>query len=68
MHLLAGKTYGQEATCGKKIDFQSEETATKSAVKLTDKYQRDMEAYPCYFCNGWHVGRKLTQEEIERFS
>jgi hypothetical protein len=68
MHLLAGKTYGEEATCGTKVDYKSEGTAEKSAIKLTQKYQREMEHYPCFFCKGWHVGRKLTSEEIEGFT
>jgi hypothetical protein len=68
MHVAAGLHYGVDATCGNKIDFRSEATAAKSAAKLTEKYGRDMEGYPCGFCNGWHVGRKLTDEEVARFS
>lgn len=67
MHIAAGLHYGVEATCGSKIDFKSETTAMKSARKLTEKYGRDMEGYPCGFCKGWHVGRMLTEEEVARF-
>lgn len=67
MHLRAGKVYGRERTCGKKTDFKSEERAAKSAPVLSEKYGHQMEAYPCAFCNGWHVGREMTDEEREHF-
>jgi len=68
MHIAAGLHYGIDATCGNKVDYKSEATAEKSADKLSIKYSRDMEGYPCAFCEGWHVGRKLTEEEVARFA
>jgi hypothetical protein len=64
MHLKAGELFGQEPTCGKKQDFKTEETAAKVAPKLSAKFEHEMEAYPCFFCGGWHVGR--TMEDHER--
>lgn len=68
LHLIAGKYYGEEKTCSNKIDYKSLETAEKAGLKMTKKTSKNLEAYPCYFCKGWHIGRKLTQEEIEFFS
>ncbi len=68
MHLAAGLAYGQERTCGKKMDFESEETAVRMAPKLSEKFGHVMEAYPCAFCDGWHVGREMTEEERKTFS
>jgi len=67
VHILAGKEYGQEPTCGAKVDYKTEATATRIAEKLSSKFGKEMEAYPCYWCNGWHIGRKLTKEELQNF-
>lgn len=68
MHLLAGEYYGREATCGVKVDYKSEASANKAAVKLTREYQKDLEGYPCFWCNGWHIGRALTEAEKIAFT
>lgn len=65
LHINAGFICGKEHTCGNKINYGSEETATKSAEKMSIKYQKEMEAYPCAFCNGWHIGRKMSIEELK---
>jgi len=65
LHLKAGYVYGKNATCGKKIDYQSEATAQKAAEAMTNKRKdnKQLEAYPCYWCKGWHIGRAMTEEE-----
>lgn len=68
MHLKAGRAYGVEATCGKKIDYGSEESADKAAAAMTRKTGRELEAYPCDFCDGWHVGRAMAEEERSTFA
>jgi len=40
----------------RKVDYKSQETAEKSAVKLTVKFNRPFDAYQCWFCRGWHIG------------
>lgn len=67
MHLRAGYAYGQASTCGAKIDFKSEETATSAATAVSARREWTVEAYPCPFCQGWHIGRALTPEEITKF-
>ncbi len=67
MHLVAGRTYGPDSACTGKLDYGSEESATKVAEKMSIKFCRDLEAYPCTWCGGWHIGRALTEDEVERF-
>lgn len=68
MHLRAGQFFGELPTCGVKIDYKSEESANRSAQKMSAKNNRKLEAYPCYWCGGWHIGRAMTEKEREIFS
>lgn len=72
LHIKAGIKCGIEYTCGKKINYKSEESAKKSADSLNKKVNRpnyhELEAYPCAFCGGWHIGRKMTIEELIELS
>lgn len=72
LHKKAGFKCGKEHTCGKKIDYKSETSAQKAADSLNKKTERpnyhDLEPYPCAFCNGWHIGRKMTIEELIELS
>lgn len=47
---------GNERACGKKVDYKSKASATKSALAMEKKSGKPFEAYPCYFCKGWHIG------------
>jgi hypothetical protein len=67
MHLAAGRAYGEEATCGRKIDYKSEESADKAAAAMSAKGDKVLEAYPCCWCKGWHIGRAMTWEERVQF-
>lgn len=68
IHLQAGKAYGVDRTCGEKVKYRTEVTAAKVAEKMSLKHSRDLEAYPCFWCNFWHVGRTLTPEERQHFA
>lgn len=70
MHLRAGEAYGRDATCGLKVDYKREESAIRAAQAMTAKRTdgKRLEAYPCFFCAGWHVGREMTDEERARFA
>jgi hypothetical protein len=68
MHIRAGTAYGEEATCGRKQDYKGELAASLAAVEMSMKYGRALEGYPCGFCQGWHIGRKMTAEERARFT
>lgn len=67
LHLNAGKKCGKERTCGNKVNYKSEKTAKKVAKKLSIKYNKEMEGYPCYFCEGWHIGRKMSKNELKSY-
>jgi len=67
MHLAAGFAYGKDATCGTKVDYKSEPSADKAAAAMSAKGSKTLEAYPCFWCHGWHIGRAMTTEEQERF-
>lgn len=66
LHLDAGRRYGREATCGVKIDYKSEASAQRAATKMMAKGSKELEAYPCAWCDGWHIGRKMSEEELYR--
>ena len=67
MHLRAGMYFGQLATCGKKINYKSEISAAAAAIEMSLKSERNLEHYPCYYCDGWHIGRAMTEQEREVF-
>lgn len=62
-HLKAGWRAGKDRTCGKKVDYKTEESAAKAAVKMSEKYERDLEHYPCCFCEGWHIGGRFNRDD-----
>lgn len=53
---------GREVSCGGKVNYKSEETATRSAQEMNAKptTRNVLEPYPCEFCGGWHIGRILA--------
>lgn len=67
IHIQAGRSYGRESACGTKVDYQSEAGAVRAAGLMTSKHGRELEAYPCVWCTGWHIGRAMTAEERARF-
>ena len=69
LHTKAGIVCGQQKTCGKKVRYNTEETATKSAKKLFEsgKSKYELEPYPCPFCTKWHIGRKMAAKELEKW-
>lgn len=68
LHFRAGITAGKEKTCFGKFIY-SEESANKAAEKMNKKptTRNVLEAYSCAFCGHWHVGRKMSKEELESY-
>lgn len=64
LHIAAGHFYGRDASCGNKIDYKSESSAQRAADAMMAKGSKELEPYPCAWCSGWHIGRKMTQEEL----
>jgi hypothetical protein len=69
LHLHAGKSIGKGKTCGSKIDYKTEEKAIEAVDRMNSKpnTRNILEAYPCAFCQGWHIGRAMTQDELESY-
>jgi hypothetical protein len=69
LHLEAGLKIGKDKTCGNKINYGSEDTAVIAAEKMNQKpnTRNTLEAYPCAFCNGWHIGREMSRSELELY-
>jgi hypothetical protein len=72
MHLAAGKAYGRDATCGSeekpKQKYTTCDGAARAAVRMSERYGKDMEHYPCYWCDRWHIGRTMTAKERKQFA
>ena len=68
LHLIVGEMCGREKTCGSKIRLPKESTANKIALKMTHKYHREMQGYPCPFCGGWHIGGKMSLRDLMRMT
>jgi len=30
--------------------------------------RKELEAYPCAFCEKWHIGRKMSLEELRSYT
>ena len=69
LHLRAGKLAGEARTCGTKVRY-SEPSAIRAAESMNRKptTRHELEPYPCYFCSQWHIGRKMSKEELLSYS
>lgn len=67
MHIWVCHVYGKQSACRNKVNYRSEQKANEKAQTLTKQYCKLLEAYPCAFCDGWHIGRALTDEERSKF-
>jgi len=69
LHKDAGRKAGREATCGKKVAYNTEESAAKAAASMNAKptTRKELEHYPCFFCCKWHVGRKMPLDELRSY-
>jgi hypothetical protein len=66
LHIESSKIVGREKACGKKQAYPSEEVASERAFAYNAWKNRrhDVEAYPCYFCNMWHIGKIMSTKVI----
>ena len=69
LHLNAGRKAGVERTCGKKVRYPSEESAVRAADEMNHKptTKKPLEAYPCPFCEQWHIGRAMSIDELRSY-
>ena len=67
LHLEVGRKCGKDSTCGKKQAFKTEEKAIKAADHHNNwrEKKNDVEPYPCFFCEMWHIGKIMPTEVLE---
>ncbi|RKY28446.1 MAG: hypothetical protein DRP83_00670 [Planctomycetota bacterium] len=46
----------EEHSCTRKVRYVHRESADQAARLMGKKLGRRMVAYPCRYCDGWHVG------------
>lgn len=62
--LLAHRNQGEwQSECLYLRDFGNEMDAGMKATEISVRVGREFEAYPCWYCGGWHIGRAITGEE-----
>ena len=68
LHLTAGRIAGPERTCGKKQKFATETAAVKAAGHHNkwEGRRHDVEPYPCFFCEQWHIGGEIPVEVLNQ--
>jgi hypothetical protein len=49
-------TQRKDGSFAPKVDYKSQATAAKSALRLSEKWGKPFDAYQCFFCKGWHIG------------
>ena len=66
LHLAAGRKAGRERTCGTKVAYPTEDSAARAADSMNTKpkTRKPLEAYPCAFCAQWHIGRRMSLDEL----
>lgn len=67
LHLEAGRRAGKDRTCGQKVAFPTEESATRAAERVNRRpvQHHKVEPYPCAFCQKWHTGRVMSEDELK---
>jgi hypothetical protein len=65
LHKVVSLICGRVSSCGVKREFPSFESAD-SAVRVLNRgeVRNELEAYPCGWCHKWHIGRKMTPDEL----
>ena len=49
-------TQKKDGSFSPKVDYKSQPTAAKSALRLSEKWGKPFDAYQCWYCKGWHIG------------
>ena len=48
----------EDCSCTRKVRYGHCESADRAAGVMEKKLDRRMVAYPCRYCDGWHVGSR----------
>lgn len=67
LSLKVGEYLGREKSCEGKVRHRSRKKAweTVLAINASSYRKHKVHAYPCFWCGGWHVGRKLKLKNLE---
>lgn len=65
LHIYAAFIYGEESSCAGKIQYSNHGQARTACWKMNAKptTKNVLEPYPCPFCQKWHVGRAMSDDE-----
>jgi hypothetical protein len=57
----------EETACVGKNRYKNYKIAKKVSIEMSEKYNTEIEPYPCPYCHRWHVGnvnKKHTKEHV----
>ena len=57
---LESRKDDEASSCAGKVRYGHRETALRACQDMRAK-GRDLEPYPCPYCNGWHLGHRLPR-------
>lgn len=68
LHIKAQPIFGIQKSCKSKRRYRTEYLAEKMTESHNSSpcKQYELWQYPCIYCCGWHIGRKLTVEILEQ--
>jgi hypothetical protein len=58
---------GEVRACVGKKKYETERAARRAAERQTKKAPRSLTYYPCPFCWTWHIGREMSEEELQKY-
>ncbi len=69
MLLEVAETIGKDRVCVGKVRHAKEQNAINAVEDMTKKNKerhndREVTHYPCPYCGGWHIGKKIPPLEM----
>jgi len=64
IHYRISKKTGRDKACRDKIRYQGEMIAVRAANNANyafEELDHALEPYPCFWCGGWHIGRRMNE-------
>lgn len=52
-------------SCGRKIRYNTIESAQQACKNMKKNHNADLEPYECEYCHGYHVGNKIKNPIIK---
>ena len=57
---------GRGSVCSGKVKYDSQYGAEQAATSHNKRFKENKGSYYCYFCGGFHFGRRMSIDEIKR--